>query len=92
MYRDYLSDPSKFPGVPDKFKDLPVAETYINPELERTFIGLSSSQFTNKVLPSMFLAKELGNCYCGSLYSCLLSLISDKNVADSLVRKIQYVA
>lgn len=87
LYRDYLSDPSKFPGVPDKFKDLPVAETYINPELERTFIGLSSSQFTNKVLPSMFLAKELGNCYCGSLYSCLLSLISDKNVADSLVGK-----
>ncbi len=49
----------------------------------KEFVQFSDPSYKEKVVPSLLLAKELGNSYCGSLYACLLSLI------DSEAEKIQ---
>lgn len=36
---------------------------------------ISESSFLQMTSPSLLLPKNLGNIYCGSLYSCLLSLV-----------------
>jgi hydroxymethylglutaryl-CoA synthase len=59
---------------------------YSNRELEDAFIKLSQPDFTAKVLPSLYLAKEVGNMYCASLYGSLISLLHNIQ-AQNLVGK-----
>jgi len=86
-FNDYLGNPSEFPNVPSSYKDLPLEETFVNAEIEKTFLNETKTKYAQRVQPSTFLSKELGNLYCGSLYSCLLSLISDQSVVKDLVGK-----
>jgi hydroxymethylglutaryl-CoA synthase len=45
---------------------------------------LSKPIFGKKVVPSLLVAKNVGNTYCGSLYGCLASLLSEGIPEDSV--------
>jgi len=79
LFNDFLEKPDNYPNIPKKYKELPIEQTYLNVEIEKTIVSETKEEFEKKVLPSLYLSKELGNLYCGSLYACLLSLLSDES-------------
>ncbi|EGG18981.1 3-hydroxy-3-methylglutaryl-coenzyme A synthase 2 [Cavenderia fasciculata] len=52
-------------------------ESYGNPKLDTASLKASENEYKAKVLPSTTLAKELGNCYSGSVYASILSLLTN---------------
>jgi len=80
VFNDFLEDSSgeQFSGL-QRFKGVVLNQSYANKDLEQAFVALSQNQYDQKVVPTLSLAKELGNIYSGSLYSCLLSLISQES-------------
>jgi len=50
--------------------------TYEDNNLMKEVIKYSDATYKSKVGPSLTLPKELGNSYCGSLYTGLLSLVA----------------
>jgi len=84
-FHDFLENPEKheFSSV-QQFKNATLETSLGNRELEQAFVTLSSELFKKKTSPSLYLAREIGNIYCGSLYAALLSLVSTQ---PSLVGK-----
>lgn len=60
-----------------KFRDVKLEESYFNKDVEKAFLDFTKKVFLEKVEPSLLLAKNLGNMYCGSVYGCFSSLISE---------------
>ncbi len=50
--------------------------------LEKELVRLSEKQFKSKTAPSLLFAKEIGNMYTPSLYSCLVSYLLSKPIDD----------
>lgn len=50
--------------------------TYEDNNLMKEVLKFSESSYNSTVTPSLTLPKELGNSYCGSLYTGLLSLVT----------------
>ena len=78
-FNDFLNGPdsrSEFEALKDKFSDLKLEDTYFDKTIEKTFMNCGVDSFETKVSPSLLMARNVGNTYCGSLYSCLCSLIS----------------
>ena len=77
-FAEFLENPEQndFKNV-QQFKNINIEQSYNNRELEQAFVNLSSDTFNKKTASSLYLSKEVGNIYCGSLYAALLSLISD---------------
>jgi len=46
-----------------------VEKSFTNKEIEKSFMELTKKQFGEKVLTSLTGPKNIGNMYCGSLYS-----------------------
>ncbi|GAM26369.1 hypothetical protein SAMD00019534_095440 [Acytostelium subglobosum LB1] len=86
LYNDFLKNPTdeKFKTL-ESYRQLKPEDTYFNSDLEKALLSLTKETYANKVAPSTALAKQLGNTYCGSTYSGLLSLFSEKR--DELVGK-----
>ncbi|KAM9945219.1 hypothetical protein ACTFIT_003473 [Dictyostelium discoideum] len=81
IYNDFLQNPNN-PKYQDllPFKDLSTGkDSYINSKLDQITLKLSLDDFKTKVNPSTLLSKECGNSYCGSVYSGILSLLSNVN-------------
>jgi len=61
------------------YKDITLGSTFDNPQLfkevERTSVAVSTNVYQDKCDPSILLAKNIGNMYTPSLYSCLVSLL-----------------
>jgi hydroxymethylglutaryl-CoA synthase len=80
FYKDYLKNPNgkiEYQGL-DQFE--PGSKN-----LELELIKRIKNVYSEKVEPSVLLSKELGNCYCASLYGGLISLIEKKR--DELIGK-----
>ncbi|EGG24531.1 hydroxymethylglutaryl-CoA synthase [Cavenderia fasciculata] len=80
LYNDFLNNPNeeKFKSL-QQYASLKPEETYFNTDLEKALISLSKEDYNTKVAPSTLLAKQLGNTYCGSTYSGLLSLFNERS-------------
>ena len=76
--RGVLADPEL-----ESFKTLKLEDTYFDKNVEKTFVAVSKNMFAEKVEPTLLMAKMIGNMYCGSLYGCLASLLSQRS--DQLV-------
>ncbi|KAJ1548863.1 hypothetical protein HK405_013729 [Cladochytrium tenue] len=77
---DFVRDPAhaRFAGVvPEKLVGLSLEKTYTDKEVEKTFVDLTKSDFSKRVIPGLLASKNCGNMYCGSLYSGLCSLLSE---------------
>ncbi|EFA85730.1 3-hydroxy-3-methylglutaryl-coenzyme A synthase 2 [Heterostelium album PN500] len=92
FYNDYIlsggnSDESshKYKDHFQEFNQIGLGkESYGNAKLDQVGLKVTDEHYKNKVIPSMTLSKELGNCYAGSVYGGILSLLSNVN---SLVGK-----
>jgi len=80
-YLDYLKTPenSLYAQVPSKLKELTAEASYGDKEVAKVFGDLSAKPFQNKVQPGALLPQQLGNSYTASLYTGLISLISNKH-------------
>ncbi|KAI9229192.1 MAG: hydroxymethylglutaryl-coenzyme A synthase C terminal-domain-containing protein [Piptocephalis tieghemiana] len=79
FYNDFLRDPSRessFDASVQSYANVSEKASYFDRALEKAFMTLSSDSFSQKTLPSLHAAKQLGNMYCGSVYGALASLIS----------------
>jgi hydroxymethylglutaryl-CoA synthase len=79
LYNDYLADPTNplFADVPAELKDMEYAASVTDKTVEKTFMGLSKKRFAARVQPSIQVATQCGNMYCGSVYGSLASLLSN---------------
>lgn len=80
-----MENPNNFPSEFLSFKNIDLENSYFNKELEQTFMSYSNSLFEQFTFPSLFLSKQLGNIYCGSLYACLLSLLTEQEEKKDFV-------
>eukprot|EP01132_Coremiostelium_polycephalum_P000677 gene677-837_t len=80
LYNDFLNNPDdkKFESL-QQFRHLKPEDTYFNTDLEKALSALTKTDYQNKVSPGTLLAKQLGNTYCGSTYTGLLSLVDEKS-------------
>ena len=86
LYNDFLSKPTlpKFANVPDaeSLLNMSNAASLTDKVVEKTFMALAGAQHKAAVLPSMHCAKRCGNMYTASLYSGLVSLLSNVPSAE----------
>lgn len=78
---------SKFAAVNKELKNVTVEASYEHKEIGKVFDDLTKEERKTKVDPSLLLPKALGNTYTGSLYTGLLSLITNKQ--DQLVIQLK---
>jgi len=87
MYNDFLKHPEKpeYSGFQELLKIDPTT-TYENRTVYKTFDKASRELFEEKVRPSCYLPKRIGNCYAASLYVSLASLMVEAK-SDKLTNK-----
>eukprot|EP01091_Cochliopodium_minus_P007027 TRINITY_DN16970_c0_g1_i1.p1 TRINITY_DN16970_c0_g1~~TRINITY_DN16970_c0_g1_i1.p1 ORF type:complete len:435 (+),score=96.58 TRINITY_DN16970_c0_g1_i1:369-1673(+) len=69
----------EFSNVDESLRNLPLEETYTNNNLFKTFSDLTNERFEQRVEPTLFINRNIGNSYTGSLYMSILSLLNDSN-------------
>jgi len=80
LYMDFLDDPTQegFSEVQHLSGDkVDYNASLESREVDAAFREVSASSYREKILPSSFVSKEVGNCYTGAVFMNLLSLISD---------------
>ncbi|KAE8453755.1 ATP-dependent 5'-3' DNA helicase hcs1 [Mollisiaceae sp. DMI_Dod_QoI] len=79
LYNDYLADSSSpaFTDVPAELRDMEYTKSLSDKVVEKTFMGLTKKRFNERVQPSIMAPTMCGNMYCASVYSGLVSLISN---------------
>ena len=79
IYNDYLADPenSIFADVPKEVKGVSTKDSLTDKTIEKTFMGLAKKRFAARVQPSTQVPTMCGNMYTASVYSALVSLISN---------------
>ena len=79
LYNDFISSPDlpAFESVPKEMRDLSYKASLTDKNLEKTFMGLSKKNFQARVQPSTEIPTMCGNMYCASVYSSLVSLLSN---------------
>ena len=84
LYNDYVADPENaiFKDVPAELKGMPYAQSVADKTVEKTFVGLSKKRFAARVQPSIEVPTMCGNMYTASVYSSLVSLVSNISSAD----------
>eukprot|EP01126_Amoeba_proteus_P037114 TRINITY_DN3809_c0_g1_i7.p1 TRINITY_DN3809_c0_g1~~TRINITY_DN3809_c0_g1_i7.p1 ORF type:complete len:283 (-),score=38.58 TRINITY_DN3809_c0_g1_i7:248-1096(-) len=82
LFNDFLDNPTHpiFANVATKHQNKKREETYNDRDLQQDFWKLGKETYTAKVAPTTTLALELGNSYCASLYSCVVSLLMNKTL------------
>jgi hydroxymethylglutaryl-CoA synthase len=83
LYNDYLADPSAAPfaDVPAELRDMEYSKSITEKVVEKTFMGLTKKRFTERVQPSLEAPTMCGNMYTASVYSALVSLLSNVDSA-----------
>lgn len=88
-YNDFLANPDR-----EEFKDVKellnvsVEESYTNRDIERAFLKKTAAAYKGKVSDATKLPKVLGNLYTASLYSGIVSLISNKSDEELLNKRV----
>jgi hydroxymethylglutaryl-CoA synthase len=79
LYNDYLADPTSpvFAEVPAEVRDIEYTKSLTDKTVEKTFLGLSKKRFNERVRPGIEASTMCGNMYCASVYSGLVSLVSN---------------
>ncbi|KAF2767601.1 erg13, 3-hydroxy-3-methylglutaryl-CoA (HMG-CoA) synthase [Teratosphaeria nubilosa] len=90
LYNDYKNNPDNelFKDVPAEIKDLSYDQSITDKTVEKSFVALAKKRFAQRVQPSIEVPTMCGNMYCGSVYSSLVSLISNVSSADLQDKRI----
>ena len=79
LYNDFLVSPDHpaFESIPKDVRDVSYDASLTDRNVEKAFMGLSKKQFQARVQPSIQVPTMCGNMYCASVYSSLVSLLSN---------------
>ncbi|KAI0997912.1 Hydroxymethylglutaryl-CoA synthase [Podosphaera aphanis] len=90
LYNDFLVNPTaeKFVDVPTELKDMEYVTSLSDKLVEKTFIGLTKKRFAQRVQPSIEAPTMCGNMYTASVYSGLVSLLSNVESASLQGKRI----
>jgi hydroxymethylglutaryl-CoA synthase len=90
LYNDYLANPSApaFAEVPAELRDIDYTKSLTDKVVEKTFLGLTKKRFNERVQPSLEAPTMCGNTYTASVYSGLVSLLSNVNSAKLQGKRI----
>lgn len=77
LFNDFRSDPKRFDQIPPEFREIEYTASLTNKNLEKLCVGLTKDKFSERVQPSVTAATNCGNMYTASVYSCLVSLLSN---------------
>ena len=90
LYSDYLADPTNpaFAEVPAELRDMDYKKSLTDKVVEKTFLGLTKKRFNERVQPSNEAPTMCGNMYTASVYSGLVSLLSNVDSATLQGKRI----
>jgi hydroxymethylglutaryl-CoA synthase len=81
LYNDYLGSESRknpaFTTVPAAISQIDYEASLDDKSVEKTFVSLAKERFEERVQPTLTAATSCGNSYTASVYSSLVSLISN---------------
>jgi len=87
-FNDFKANPDVFPqSLQSSFAQVELEDSYFNRDVEKSFLEVSKTTFEAKTVPSLMIAKNVGNMYTPSLYGGLVSFIVSHETAESLVGK-----
>lgn len=76
-----VSEGGPYAGMED-LKGRTLEDTLVDKGVEKTCMKASEMLFTKKTLPTLLLAKQVGNMYTASLYGGLASLLAQKTAEE----------
>lgn len=90
LYNDYLDNPTSeaFAEVPADLRDMTYEKSLSDKVVEKTFMGLTKKRFNERVAPSNEAPTNCGNMYTASVYSGLVSLLSNVDSATLQGKRI----
>lgn len=100
MFHDFLYSTKGSGSVEERYqalaeyRNLKLEETFQSEvkakEIERASMKCSQKIFDRKVLPSLYLAREVGNMYTPSLYGCLASLLFSESIQELRGKRVVF--
>lgn len=89
-YNDYLTSPTDeaFKAIDPSIASISYQDSFTDRKLEKAFMALSADDFKRRVKPAMTCPSMCGNMYTASLYSSLVSLISNVKPGELLGKSI----
>lgn len=79
LYNDFLANPDAeiFSEIPAEIRNMDYTASLTDRTIEKTFIALTKKRFNERVFPSIEVPTMCGNMYTASVYSGLVSLLSN---------------
>lgn len=77
LFNDLRTEPNHFDDIPAMVRDVEYTASLTDKEVEKTCIGLTKKRFSERVQPSITVPTNCGNMYTASIYSGLVSLLSN---------------
>jgi hydroxymethylglutaryl-CoA synthase len=77
LFNDLRTEPSHFDEVPAVVQNCEPSASLTDKVVEKTCIGLTQEKFSQRVQPSITVPTNCGNMYTASVYSGLVSLLSN---------------
>lgn len=77
LFNDLRMEPDHFEGIPEAVRDVEYTASLTDKGIEKTCIGLTKEKFSKRVQPSLTAPTNCGNMYTASVYSGLVSLLSN---------------
>ncbi|KAL9602336.1 MAG: hypothetical protein Q9219_001902 [cf. Caloplaca sp. 3 TL-2023] len=90
LYNDYLANPENpiFESVPPEIRQLDYSTSLTDKNVEKTFGALTKKKFAARVQPSIQVPTMCGNMYTASVYSGLVSLLSNVTGDDIAGKRV----
>ncbi|KXG51316.1 Thiolase-like, subgroup [Penicillium griseofulvum] len=77
LLNDLRTQPNYFGDIPAAIRDIEQSVSLTDKGVEKTCIGLTKERFLERVQPSITVSTNCGNMYTASVYSGLVSLLSN---------------
>ncbi|KAK9461413.1 hydroxymethylglutaryl-coenzyme A synthase C terminal-domain-containing protein [Lipomyces oligophaga] len=89
LYNDYLANPESFSlEVPEEIKNLSYEASLTDKSVEKFFLSSAKKLIQERLVPSMTGPTMCGNMYTASVYSSLVSLLSNVSPEDLLNKRV----
>ncbi|OQE36719.1 hypothetical protein PENCOP_c011G03919 [Penicillium coprophilum] len=88
LFNDLRTEPDRFDDIPAAVRDAEQTASLTDKEVEKTCIGLIKEKFSERVNSSITAPTQCGNMYNGSLYSGLVSLLSNVSCEELQNKRI----
>ncbi|KAJ5758817.1 hypothetical protein N7520_005973 [Penicillium odoratum] len=88
LFNDLRTEPEHYDEIPDAVCDVGYAASRTDKIIERMCIGLTKEKFARRVQPSLTAPTNCGNMYTASVYSGLVSLLSNVSSEELQNRRV----